>query len=105
MLFISGVSYLPMDTGTAGGLGFLALIPLFMASLGAMVVGMIYTVRLFNHWPLSILSVLSILFMAEFFTEYGSPTFYNLVPIVYGVIACIFAFAWFGVFRKRKMTS
>ena len=105
LLLISGFSYIPMDTGSAGGLGFLVLIPLFMASLGAMVVGIVYSVRLFNHWPLSILSLLSVLFVAEFFTEYGSATFYNLVPIVYGVMTCIFTGLWFGVLRKRRANA
>ena len=84
-LFIGSLNFISMDDGTAGVLGFLVLIPLSMASLVAMVVGFGYTIRLYNHWPLVVLSLLSVLSMAEMVTEYGSVKLYNAVPILYGL--------------------
>ena len=100
-LSISGLSFIPMDTGSAGGLGFLVLVPLSITLLVAMVVGIGCTIQLYYHWPLIVLSLLSVLFVAELVTEYGSAKFYNIVPILYGVITCVFSAAWFLVFRKR----
>ena len=74
-LSISCLSFIPMDTGIAGGLGFLVVIPLSMASLVAMVIGIGYTIRLYHHWPLVALSLLSVLFVAELVAEYGSIKF------------------------------
>jgi hypothetical protein len=34
-LLISAISYIPMHAGTAGGLGFLLLVPMSVASLAA----------------------------------------------------------------------
>ena len=100
-LLTSVLSYIPMDSGTAGGIGFLVLIPLALASLGAMAVGIVQAIRYYRHWPLIILSVLTLLFLAEIVTEYGSVKFYNMAPIIYGLCVCAICFAWFGFLRKR----
>jgi len=100
-LSISILSYIPMGSGTAGGLGFLVFIPLSLASLAAIVVGIVHTIKRYHHWQLVVLSVLSVMFVAEMITEYGSVMFYNLVPIVYGVCTCVFSFVWFVILRKR----
>lgn len=101
-LVIGGASFIPMDTGTAGVLGIMVAVPLFLASLVAMIVGIGCTIiRLYNHWPLVVLSLLSALFITEVFTEYGSVNLYNLAPIFYGVSACGFSLAWFLILRKR----
>jgi len=100
-LLISSLSFITIDTGTAGVLGFLVAIPLSMVSLVAMLVGIGYTIRPYHHWPLVALSLFSLLFLAEVITEYGSAEFYNAVPILYGLSACGFSFAWFLFLRKR----
>ena len=101
-LFISGMSAIPMTSGTAGGLGFLVAIPLFLASLAAMVGGMVLTVRLWNDWFLVSLSGMSLLFLAEIITEYGTTAFYNAVPVVYGVGVVAISGVWFLVLRRRR---
>lgn len=101
LLFISILSFIPMGNGVAGGLGFLVMIPLAIASLMAMVVGIGYSARLYHHWPLVFLSLLSILFVAEMVTEYGPVAFYNMVPVLYGASTCAFSLVWFLILRKR----
>src|SRR5438445_514936 len=76
-LIISGIGAIPMDSSTAAGLGFLVAIPLFLASLGAMVVGIVLSIRNWKDWTLVLLSAISLLFVAEILTEYGSTGFYN----------------------------
>jgi hypothetical protein len=104
-LSISVLSYIPMDSGTAGVMGFLVFIPLSLASLAAIVVGIVLAIKLYHHWQLIILSVLSVMFVAEMITEYGSVMFYNMVPIFYGVITCAFSLVWFGILRKRDRNA
>jgi hypothetical protein len=104
-LIVGLLSFVPMDTATAGGLGFLVLIPLSIISLAAILVGFVYTIILFRHRRLIILSLLSILFLIEAVAEYGSPLFYSFVPLLYGLIVCAFSFAWFFVRRKRFGTD
>jgi hypothetical protein len=101
-LLISTISVIPMDTGTSGGLGFMVLIPLSIASLVAMVIGISYTIRFRQHRPLVVLSLFSVLFVAEVVTEYGSVKFYNAVSTLYGLTTCGFSLAWFFVLRKQK---
>lgn len=101
-LLISTLSVIPMDTGDAGGLGFLVLIPLSIASLVTVVVGISYTIRFRKHWPLVVLSLMSVLFVTEAVTEYGSAKFYNAVSIIYGVTTCGISLVWFLVLRKQK---
>jgi hypothetical protein len=91
-----------MGSGTAGGLGFLVAIPLFLASLMAIVSGIVLSLRLWRDWPLITLSGMSILFLVEFFTEYGSTAFYNAVPVVYGVGVVAISGTWFLVLRRRR---
>ncbi|MCH7603193.1 MAG: hypothetical protein IIB54_10530 [Planctomycetes bacterium] len=97
------MSAIPMDSGIAGGLGFLVAIPLFLTSLVAMVSGLVLSVRLWKDRPLVILSGMSILFIAEFLTEYGSTAFYNAVPVVYGVGVVAISSVWFLVLRRRQL--
>jgi len=90
-----------MGSGGAGVFGLLIGVPLALASIAAMIAGFIYAIILFRHWPLAVLSVLSLFFVIEVITEFGPVLFYNLVPVVYGVITLIFALAWFAKYRKE----
>lgn len=96
---------IPMGSGAAGYIGFFVAIPLFLALLVAMAAGIILSARLWKHWPLVILSGMSVLFIAEIFTEYGSTAFYNAFPIVYGIGVVSITGAWFLVLRKRKFPT
>lgn len=101
-LVISAMSVIPMDPGSAGGLGILVAVPLFLVSLAAMVSGLLLSVRLWKDWSLRILSGMSILFLVEFLFEYGSAGFYNAVTGLYGVGVVAISGAWFVGVRKRR---
>ncbi len=101
-LIISAMSALPMDSGTAGGLGFLVALPLFLTSLLAMVFGVVLSVRLWKDWSLVNLSGMSLLFIVELLTEVGSTAFYNAVPVVYGIGVVVIFGVWFLVLRRRR---
>jgi hypothetical protein len=91
-----------MSDGTAGGIGILLAVPLFLASLGAMAAGIILTIRLRKDWSLIILTGMSVLFIAEILTEYGSTAFYNSVPILYGIGCIAISGVWFLILRRRR---
>ena len=99
--FIGVLSFVPMGSGVAGGIGLLIGIPLAIAAIAAMGAGLIYTIILFRHWPLIVLLIMTILFVTEIVTEFGPVVFYNLAPIIYGIITSIFGLAWFTKFRKE----
>lgn len=101
-LIISTIGAIPMDDNTAAGLGFLVAIPLAIASLVAMVVGIVLSIRIWEDWSLVILSGMSLLFVAGMLTEYGSTAFYNAVPFVYGIGVVAISGAWFLVRRKSR---
>ncbi len=100
-LFSSIISAIPMDTGLAGGLGFLVLLPLSVASLVAMFVGVFLSLTILKHWPLLFLSIFSLLFLLEIITEAGSVSFYNTTGWVYGIITTGFSIGWFLFIRKK----
>jgi len=93
-------SYVPMDTGTAGAIGLIILIPLSIVGIGAMILGLILSFLLRSHNPLVVLSILSIAFIIEVVSEAGSPSFYNSVILIYGVLAIGIPSWWFIVKRK-----
>lgn len=91
-----------MDSGMAGGLGFLVLIPLSLASLVAMFVGIVLSLTILNHWPLLFLSIFSLLFLLEIVTEAGSVSLYNTTGWVYGIITTGLSIWWFLIARKTN---
>lgn len=100
-LLIGLFTFLPFGFGSAGGFGYLLLIPLTAMSLGAMLLGLIFALRLYRHWPLALLALASLLLIAEIVTEFGPVLLFNLAPLVYGLVACGFGGAWFFALRKR----
>lgn len=103
LIYILGIIPIPMDSGAAGYIGFLVLIPLSMVSLLAMVFGIGASIWLYHHRPFVIMSILSVLLIAEVIYEYGPVSFYNMSPLFYGVITCILSLKWF--FRLRSKWS
>ena len=116
VLFLNSLYYVfAIDEETAIYLAVVVAIPLTMVSLGVMVVGIGFSIWLYHHWPLVVLSLLSVLFIAEVFTEYGpvlfiadifmftgyGPALYDAAPILYGLSACGFSLRWFLFLRKR----
>lgn len=101
-LLIGLFTFLPFGFESAGGFGYLLLIPLTAMALGAMLLGLVFALRLLRHWPLALLALASLLLIAEIVTEFGPVLLFNLAPLIYGVIACGFGGAWFFVLRKRR---
>ena len=90
-----------MGPGVAGGIGILVGVPLSVAAIAAMGIGLVYSIILYRHWPFVVLSILTILFAMEIVAEFGPVGIYNLVPIIYGIITSIFWLVWVAKFRKE----
>jgi hypothetical protein len=101
-LLIAVLSKIPMDTGTAGGVGLLLLVPLTMAAIVAVVIGVRHSVHEWRHWPLVVCSVFSALYLVVFLTEVGPEWFRNLLPIAYGLTTVVLALRWFISLRGRQ---
>ena len=56
---------------------------------------------LWRHWPLVILSALTVLFVAVIVMVHGSEAFYNSAAILYGVGVVAMTGLLFLVLRKR----
>jgi len=90
-----------MDSGTAGGIGFLVLIPLALITLVSVPFGIYFSIVLRRDVVLPLLSVLTILMIVEIVTEAGSVTFYNATGLVYGLLVLVLEASWF-LLRRRK---
>ena len=95
------------DAEWAGGAGGILLLlgPLILASIIAMLAGILMTIRLWKHWPLMVIAGMTVLLIADIFTEYGSVAFQNTVPIVYSVAASLMSGLWFLFLRRRRFPT
>jgi hypothetical protein len=93
-----------LDSGSAGALGFLVMIPLALFLLVAAVVGIVQCVRLWRHWPLIVLGSMSILLAVVVSSDDGSTSRVNAVAIAYGIIVVAICGRWFLVLRRRHST-
>src|SRR5207249_3931288 len=84
------------------GLGFFVAIPVGIASLCALIIGLRYTIAVWPRAPLIALSVLSLLFVAEVVLELGPGTINNAVTLAYGVVATSLPVWWFLVGRRHE---
>lgn len=94
----------------AVGLGFLILvlmIPLMLTLGGAMLTGVALSLHLWKHWPLLVLSAMSVGVVATMeMTEFGSTKlFYKSVAVVYGILVFVVSGLWFVVLRRRHFPS
>lgn len=94
-------SAIPLDSGTAGGIGFLVLIPLTSAALVVIPIGFFYSIVYWRDGVLPLLSILTILMIAEVVTESGSVEFYNATGLVYGILVLMLEASWFLLRRQR----
>lgn len=101
VLVIGVMGAIPMNSGAAGGLGFLVAIPLALAFIAALVVGIVLSLLLWRHWPLPLLAAMTILLGAEVILEAGPVAFYNGVPFIYGLGSLIICGIWFTVLRGK----
>jgi hypothetical protein len=99
---IGAMSWFPMDSGVAGTLGLLLAVPMALAALAAMLAGIVLSLMLWRHWPLPLLSALSLLLVAEIVGEFGSVELYNAAPIVYGVVSLAISGICFVSGRNRR---
>lgn len=103
-LVVGVMGAIPMDSGAAGVLGFLVAIPLAVASIAALVVGIVLSLLLWRHWPLPLLAAMTILFVAEVVTEAGTPALYNTAPFLYGIGSLAICGIWFIVVRGKAFS-
>ena len=95
------IGLIPMSTGTAGGIGFLILIPLSVVTIIVLFIGLWRVIVLQKQIALTVLAGISVLFVAEIVTEFGSPLFYNVANWTYGSIAILLPLRWFFIKRKN----
>ncbi|MBR9910652.1 MAG: hypothetical protein GYB33_09925 [Gammaproteobacteria bacterium] len=103
---IGGIApYLAMDTGTAGGVGFLILIPLALAVLASVPLGLYYSLLFWRDRVLVFLAVITLIMLVQLFAELGSVKFRNLVGLLYGVTVLLIETNWFLMRRGRIYTA
>ena len=100
VFLIAITSLIPMSSGTAGGIGFLIFVPLSVVTIVVLFIGLWHTVVLQKQMALTVLAVMSVLFVVETMTEFGSPYFYNSVNWIYGSIAILLPLRWFFIKRN-----
>jgi len=104
-LVVGVMGAIPMDSGAAGATGFLVAIPLAVASIAALVVGIVLSLFLWRHWPLLLLTGMTILFVAEVLTEAGTAALYNAAPFLYGVGSLAICGIWFVILRGKAFPA
>ena len=95
-LAVGILDLVPMNDGTAAGIGFFLLIPLTLVAIGLMLVGMVLSIRLWRDWPLPFLSVLLILVFVASNTIVSEAT----SSLVYGLFATVLSVR--GLFAARR---
>lgn len=98
-------TFVPMSDGTAGGIGFLVLIPLSLASVLSVPIGIVLSVLFRKDLALPLLSILTIVLVVEVFSEAGPPAFRNGVTWAHGIGATLVVGSWFLVRRWRRSES
>ena len=96
---------IPKDEGTTVLLGYFVAIPLVLASFVALLSGIVLCLRLWKHWPLVILSAMSVLFVAALFIGHGSATFYYAVSITYSAGVVAICARWFLILRTKGIPT
>jgi len=79
-LLITVIGKTAKDDNTSALLGFFVAIPLAFASFAAIVAALVLSIML-RHWPLLILSALTVLSVAVVAMVHGSEAFYNSAAI------------------------
>ncbi len=99
---ISGIaSLVPMNTGTAGGIGLLLLVPLALAALVSVPFGLYSAMALRRDAALVALAVATVLMLIQLFAELGSVKFQNALWPIYGALVLALEALWF-LFRRRR---
>ena len=104
-LLVTVIGKAAKDDNTSALLGFFVAIPLAFASFVAVVAALVLSMMLWRHWPLLILSALTVLSAAVVALVHGSEAFYNSAAILYGVGVVAMTGLWFLVLRKRHFPA
>ena len=86
------------DMGKAGYYFFGAL---SIGALAAMFTGIRFALPLREHVPLTVLSVLTLVYLVEVFARLGPAWFYDLTPLIYGIVVVLTSSFWFLFLRAR----
>ena len=97
-LFVANM--VPMGTGTAGGVGFLVLIPLSLLSLMTVPRGIWHALSFFRDRWLVVLALATVLVVVAVFADFDSPAVTNLLIGTYSLYAVMCIGSWF-LFRRR----
>ena len=101
---VSGIlKFIPVDTGTAGGVGFLILIPLALLALVSVPTGIVLSLRYRQDRALLLLSFLTVLYVLEIISEAGSTKFYNTSLSIYGILSILVLATWF-LYRRKSFS-
>ncbi len=101
ILLVAVISIIPTDSGMAGGMGFLLLIPLSLMGFVMLLVGLWKTVGLGRQPMLWVLALVAVLFLVEAVTEWGSAAFYNALTVFACLVTISLPLYWFVFARKR----
>lgn len=95
-------SAVPMDTGTAGGVGLLVLVPLVLFMLVYVPRGLYLAIALRTDMNLVALSVLTVSWIVAMLTKPGPAVLRYALSIVYGCVVLFLITMWF--LRGRNKT-
>jgi len=101
VLSISSVSLVPMDSGTAGSIGMLFILPATIAALIAMLAGCVLSIGLRNRKQLPVLAALSMIYLLLVIYEPFSADILNIINWLYGATATALPLFWFLLTRKQ----
>ncbi len=97
VMLLSPISTLvPLGSEYVAAFAFWIAAFLAFLTIVAWLVGIVFTVIIFRHWPLIVLSLLTILFTITL-AYYGldNALFYHLAPAIYGIVTVSFSLMWF----------
>jgi hypothetical protein len=95
-------SFTDAEWANGGGGIFFILLPLIVIPIAATIVGIVLSMRLWNHWPLPALAVGWGLIIAESFIEFGSEAFQKCVYILYALVVAAMSGLWFLGGRRHS---
>lgn len=98
-------SYTDAEWADGAGAILLLFLPLLLASLTAMFVAVVLSIRLWRQLTLVVLAGMTILLIPTLFTKHGSTAFHTTVDIVYGVGVTGMSGLWFLALRRRRFPA
>lgn len=100
VLIVIRSSYTDAEWAGGGGAILILLLPFIVVPLIAMVVGIVLSIRLWNHRPLVVLAVSTILLLTDGFLQFMPDSLAKAVSILYCVGTGVTSVWWFLRLRK-----